>query len=101
MSGKEKNIVLKIRALALLAVRLVIELEHVGDKKKCFDTHVGLKRKFSFSYFRENFAKIGFRFSRKKLTKSYENKESFRKNDAESETAVKHPNSKRQKKFRS
>jgi hypothetical protein len=34
MSGKEKNIVLKIRALALLAVRLVIELEHVGDKKK-------------------------------------------------------------------
>jgi hypothetical protein len=39
---------------------------------------VGLNRKFSFSYFRENFAKIFFRFSRKKLKKSYENNESFR-----------------------
>jgi hypothetical protein len=39
---------------------------------------IGLKRKFSFSYFRENFAKIYFRFLRKKLTKSYKNNENFR-----------------------
>jgi hypothetical protein len=57
--------------------------------------------------FRENFAKISFRFARKKLTKSYENNESFRENfrfhenDAGSENAVKHPNSKRQTKLRS
>jgi hypothetical protein len=43
------------------------------------DSDVGLKRKFSFSYFRENFAKTYFRFSRKKLTKSYENNENFAK----------------------
>jgi hypothetical protein len=30
---------------------------------------IGLKQKFSFSYFRENFAKIYFRFSRKNHTK--------------------------------
>jgi hypothetical protein len=35
---------------------------------------IGLKRKYSLSYFRENFEKINFRFSQKKLTKSYENK---------------------------
>jgi hypothetical protein len=38
---------------------------------------LGLKRKFSFSYFRENVVKIYFRFSRKKFTKSYEDNESF------------------------
>jgi hypothetical protein len=42
---------------------------------------VGLKRTFSFSYFCENFAKIYFRFSRKKLMKSYKNNESFRENE--------------------
>jgi hypothetical protein len=47
-----------------------------------------------------------FRFSRKKLPKSYENNESFRvnknfaKNGAGSEKAVRNPNSKRQMKFR-
>jgi hypothetical protein len=39
---------------------------------------VGLKRKHSFSYFRENFAKNCFRFSRKKLTKSFCEKYRFR-----------------------
>jgi hypothetical protein len=47
---------------------------------------LGLKRKFSFSYFRENFAKIYFRFSQKKLTKSYENNENFRENEHFRET---------------
>jgi hypothetical protein len=47
--------------------------------KKDKDTsEVELKRKFLFSYFREFFAKICFLFLRKKLTKSYENNESFR-----------------------
>jgi hypothetical protein len=38
----------------------------------------GLKRKFWFTY--RIFAKICFRFSRKKITKSYENNESFCEN---------------------
>jgi hypothetical protein len=41
---------------------------------------IGLKRKFSFSYFRENFAKIYFRFSQKNYTKIFENNENFREN---------------------
>jgi hypothetical protein len=40
---------------------------------------IGLKQKFSFLYFCENFLKICFRFSRKKLTKSYENNKFSRK----------------------
>ncbi len=38
---------------------------------------IELKRKFSYSHFREHFAKIYFRFSRKF---SYENNENFREN---------------------
>jgi hypothetical protein len=38
---------------------------------------VGLKRKFSFSYFRKNFAKIYYHFSRNNHTKIYENNKNF------------------------
>jgi dolichol kinase len=38
---------------------------------------VGLKRKFSFSYFRKNFAKI-YHFSQNNRTKIYENNKNFR-----------------------
>jgi hypothetical protein len=50
-------------------------------------TRLGLKRTFSFSYIRENFAKIYFRFSRKKSYENirYENKENFRENCCESD----------------
>jgi hypothetical protein len=65
---------------------------------------LGLKRKFSFSYFRENFAKICFRFSRKKLMKIFAKTltktKIVAKNDAGSENVVKYPNYKRQMKFR-
>jgi hypothetical protein len=47
------------------------------EYKKQF--YIGLKRKFLFSYFHENFLKIYFRLSRKKLTKSYENNDIFAK----------------------
>ncbi len=40
--------------------------------------YLGLKRKCSFSYFRENFAKIYFRFSRKFPYENYENYKNFR-----------------------
>jgi hypothetical protein len=53
----------------------------VSNTSSSGSTILGLKRKFSFSYFRENFAKIYFRFSGKKLTKSYENNENFRENE--------------------
>jgi hypothetical protein len=46
--------------------------------------HIGLKRKFSFSHFRENFRENLFSFSRKFLNENDENsgnfRESFRKN---------------------
>jgi hypothetical protein len=67
---------------------------------------LGLKRKFSFLYFRANFAKFFVRLSRKNVTNSYENNERFRENKNLRkkgriiENAVKHPNSKRQMKFR-
>jgi hypothetical protein len=69
---------------------------------------LGLKRKFSFSYFRE---KICFRFLRKSLgkvtkitktfAKTFAKTKIVAKNDAGSENALKYPNSKRQTKFRS
>jgi hypothetical protein len=41
--------------------------------------HLGLKRKFSFSHFRENFRENLFSFSRKFLNeKTHENNENFR-----------------------
>jgi hypothetical protein len=45
-----------------------------------FGLGLGLKRKFSFSHFREYFRKNLFSFSQKFLTKIDENSESFREN---------------------
>jgi hypothetical protein len=47
----------------------------INDFLRCMSArklslYTGFKRKFSFSYFRKNFAKSCLRFSRKKLTKS-------------------------------
>jgi hypothetical protein len=69
------------------------------------DRRIGFERKVSFSYFRENFAKICFLFSRKKRSKvlaiTFAKTKIFAKTDAGNENAGKHPNSKRQMKFRS
>jgi hypothetical protein len=44
-----------------------------GSVQQNSEISIGFKRKFSFSYFRENL----FSLKRKKLTKSYENNKNF------------------------
>jgi hypothetical protein len=46
---------------------------------------LGLKRKFSLSYFRKNFAKICFRFSRKTFAKTFAKTKMFCENFRENE----------------
>jgi hypothetical protein len=71
--GKDPNVDIVDENVVKVANLLVAE-------KGVWHPHLGLKRKFPFSYFAENSAKIYFRFSRKKLAKSYENNENFREN---------------------
>jgi hypothetical protein len=76
------NVIIKlINAFKMFAVQRTFMYEtSIPVNKSVYIYILGLKRKFSFSYFRESFAKICFRFLRKKLTKSYENNESFFEN---------------------
>jgi hypothetical protein len=64
--------------------RLYCPIECLYESGKGFDGCIWVETKiFVFVFSRK--AKIYFRFSRKKLTKSYENNENFRENFRENE----------------